>query len=230
MDYTVHGILHGQNTGVGNLSFLQGIFPTQRSNPGLLHCRQILYQPRCSCGRLPFPWFHVLLIITEDVRSPCLVPVTAAFVLFSNLLARPLTFLFNVLLLRESEGQKNVSNVPGKTGKRRGRPPKRKKLQEETFMRWENLSVWRSLTQTLMLEGSSRPCSVSGRTWVCPGVLGVPGPAPLKLPAIWEPSAWAVGALTAEGTRNQACPQEVPSRSLRPRFLHRRWRELILWV
>ncbi|XP_054552553.1 chromatin remodeling regulator CECR2 isoform X2 [Talpa occidentalis] len=34
-------------------------------------------------------------------------------------------------LSRESEGQKNVSSVPGKTGKRRGRPPKRKKLQEE---------------------------------------------------------------------------------------------------
>ena len=34
----------GQNTGVGSHSFLQGIFPTQGSNPGLLHCRQILYQ------------------------------------------------------------------------------------------------------------------------------------------------------------------------------------------
>ena len=34
----------GQNTGVGSLSLLQGIFPTQRSNPGLLHCGQILYQ------------------------------------------------------------------------------------------------------------------------------------------------------------------------------------------
>ena len=34
----------GQNTGVGSLSFLQGIFPTQGSNPGLPHCRQILYQ------------------------------------------------------------------------------------------------------------------------------------------------------------------------------------------
>ena len=33
-----------QNTGVGNLSLLQGIFPTQGSNPGLLHYRQILYQ------------------------------------------------------------------------------------------------------------------------------------------------------------------------------------------
>ena len=34
----------GQNTGVGSLSLLQGIFPTQGSNPRLLHCRQILYQ------------------------------------------------------------------------------------------------------------------------------------------------------------------------------------------
>ena len=34
----------GQNTGVGSLSLLQGIFPTQGWNPGLLHCRQILYQ------------------------------------------------------------------------------------------------------------------------------------------------------------------------------------------
>ena len=31
-------------TGVGSLFLLQGIFPTQKSNPGLPHCRQILYQ------------------------------------------------------------------------------------------------------------------------------------------------------------------------------------------
>ena len=34
----------GQNTGVGSCSLLQGIFPTQGSNPGLPHCRWILYQ------------------------------------------------------------------------------------------------------------------------------------------------------------------------------------------
>ena len=34
----------GQNTGVGSLSLLQGIFPTQGSNTGLPYCRQILYQ------------------------------------------------------------------------------------------------------------------------------------------------------------------------------------------
>ena len=34
----------GRNTGVGSLSLFQGIFPTQGSNLGLQHYRQILYQ------------------------------------------------------------------------------------------------------------------------------------------------------------------------------------------
>ena len=34
----------GQDTGMGSCSLLQGIFPTQGSNPGLPHCRRILYQ------------------------------------------------------------------------------------------------------------------------------------------------------------------------------------------
>ena len=33
----------GQNCGVGGLSLLQGIFPTQGSSPGLPHCRWIIY-------------------------------------------------------------------------------------------------------------------------------------------------------------------------------------------
>ena len=48
MDYIAHqaplsmGFLR-QDFGVGSHSLLQEIFPTQRSNPGLLQCRQILY-------------------------------------------------------------------------------------------------------------------------------------------------------------------------------------------
>ena len=44
-----------KNTRVGSLSLLQGIFPTQESNQGLLHCRWIIYQlsyqgsPNCFC-------------------------------------------------------------------------------------------------------------------------------------------------------------------------------------
>ena len=42
---TVQGILQAQNTGVGSLSLLQGIFPTQGWNPGLPQYKQILNQP-----------------------------------------------------------------------------------------------------------------------------------------------------------------------------------------
>ena len=41
---SVHGDSPGKNTGVGCHALLQGIFPTQGSNPGLPHCRQIFYQ------------------------------------------------------------------------------------------------------------------------------------------------------------------------------------------
>ena len=48
MDYSQsgssdHGDSPGKNTGVGCHALLQGIFPTQGSNLGLLNCRQILY-------------------------------------------------------------------------------------------------------------------------------------------------------------------------------------------
>ena len=43
MDYSLWNSL-GQNTGVGSLSLLQAIFPTQGSNPGLPHCEWIFYQ------------------------------------------------------------------------------------------------------------------------------------------------------------------------------------------
>ena len=41
--YSTWSVL-GQNTEVGSLSLLQGIFPTQGSNLGVPHCRWILYQ------------------------------------------------------------------------------------------------------------------------------------------------------------------------------------------
>ena len=53
----------GQNTGVGSLSLLQGIFPIQGSNPGLPHCRQILYQLSCK-GEFLFYLLIIQLILT----------------------------------------------------------------------------------------------------------------------------------------------------------------------
>ena len=43
-DSSVRGDSPGKNTGEVCHSLLQGIFPIQGLNPGLLHCRQILYQ------------------------------------------------------------------------------------------------------------------------------------------------------------------------------------------
>ena len=40
---SIHGDSPGKNTGVGCHALLQGIFPTQVSNPGFPHCRWILY-------------------------------------------------------------------------------------------------------------------------------------------------------------------------------------------
>ena len=48
----------GKITGVGCHFLLQGIFPTQGSNLGLLHCRQIL----CHLGHQGSPtehWYHL---------------------------------------------------------------------------------------------------------------------------------------------------------------------------
>ena len=49
----------GKNNEVCCHSFLQGIFPTQRANPGLLYCRQILYH--LSCRATPEEGISALL-------------------------------------------------------------------------------------------------------------------------------------------------------------------------
>ena len=78
----------GQNTGVGSCFHLQGIFPTQGSNPGLLHCRQILYQlsyqgsPILNISSAQFSrsvvsdslWPHEL----QHARPPCPSPTPGA--------------------------------------------------------------------------------------------------------------------------------------------------------
>ena len=58
----------GQKTGLGSLSFLQVIFPTQGLNPGLPHCRQIL----CQLSHQGSPSFFGLyqLNCPEGLRNP----------------------------------------------------------------------------------------------------------------------------------------------------------------
>ena len=73
----------GQNTGVGSLSLLQGIFPTQRSNPGLSHCRQILYQlshkGSPSAIRVVSSAYLSLLIFLPAVLVPVCASCSLAF-------------------------------------------------------------------------------------------------------------------------------------------------------
>ena len=61
----------GQNTGVGSLSLLQGIFPTQGLNPGLLHCRQILSQLRQT---------QIVVLKSRDITLPTKVCIVKALV------------------------------------------------------------------------------------------------------------------------------------------------------
>ena len=72
----------GQDTGVGSLSLLQGIFPTQGSNPGLLHCRWILYQlshkgspgeDRNTAKHPTVRWMAHCRVVTPKVKNPHIV-------------------------------------------------------------------------------------------------------------------------------------------------------------
>ena len=56
----------GQSTGEGSLSLLQGIFPTQESNWGLLHYRWILYQLSYQGS----PWLHTAGILKRRSGGP----------------------------------------------------------------------------------------------------------------------------------------------------------------
>ena len=80
---SVHGDIPGKNTGVGCHALLQGIFPTQGSNPGL-HCRQTLYQlsykgspnqVHCNIKQKVFflmllPWVQHTMRIPRHVERP----------------------------------------------------------------------------------------------------------------------------------------------------------------
>ena len=60
----------GQHTGVGSLSLLQGIFPTQGSNPGLPHCCWVLYQLRHK-GSPFLLLFLLFLLLFKNKRVSC---------------------------------------------------------------------------------------------------------------------------------------------------------------
>ena len=55
-----------KNTEVDSLSLLQGIFPTQESNRGLLHCRRLLYQPSCEGSPISFSYMTFVMLLGSE--------------------------------------------------------------------------------------------------------------------------------------------------------------------
>ena len=87
----------GQNTGVGSLSHLQGIFPTQGSNPGLPHCMWIPCQlshkgnPRIL-EWIAYPFSHGSSWSRNRTRVSCL---AGRFFIFGNSLRWSLHFFLS---------------------------------------------------------------------------------------------------------------------------------------
>ena len=73
---SAHGDSLGKSSGVGSLSLLQGIFPTQGSNPGLLHWREDSLPPRKLPNCL---YFHVKIFLLFGAQAN-----TTVVVLFSH--------------------------------------------------------------------------------------------------------------------------------------------------
>ena len=65
---SVHGDSPGKNTGVGCLALLQGIFPTQGSNPALPNCRCILCQLSYQ-GSLPSTIKSLIFVLASLVAQ-----------------------------------------------------------------------------------------------------------------------------------------------------------------
>ena len=124
MDYSlpgssVHGDSPGKNPGVGCHALLQGIFPTQRSNLGLLHRRWTPYHLSHQGSPRILEW--VAYTHSGDLPDPGIEPGSPEFQVDSlpaELPQKPL--LFNVIKFREYEQRLKwlpLINVTGMRGK-----------------------------------------------------------------------------------------------------------------
>ena len=94
----------GHSTAVGSLSLLQGIFLTQRSNPGLPHRRQILYQlsHQGSPGNLRElyePYDGLIIKMTAQARLRGILPPDGVVYFITRDLTFPILTLVMLLLL-----------------------------------------------------------------------------------------------------------------------------------
>ena len=103
---------------MGSLSLLQGIFPTQGSNPGLPHCRQILYQlslqgspeyrEEYTKSRAPITQLQQLLTLCPSsfispAPHPCPAPANSSY--FAGVFFK-INFIFRAIL----DWQKNCED------------------------------------------------------------------------------------------------------------------------
>ena len=66
-----------KNTGGGRLPLLQGIFSTQESNWGLLHCRRILYQLKYQEVQTSMFFLFTCLVLLDSFATPRTVALQA---------------------------------------------------------------------------------------------------------------------------------------------------------
>ena len=67
---SVHGDSPDKNTGVGCHAFLQGIFPTQGSNPGLPHCRRVSKSKSLPLNMYTYTFIHTHTHMHTHTRTP----------------------------------------------------------------------------------------------------------------------------------------------------------------
>ena len=115
-DSSVHRIFQAKITEVGYYFLLQGIFPIQGSNPGLLHCRGILYcqrkveEVKVICGQNHPGWMSPFsLIVQEGGASPCLL---AAFLCFPVAVGRLEDIVKHLTLLPSQVFSSSVHLLP----------------------------------------------------------------------------------------------------------------------
>ena len=101
----------GQNTEVGSLSLLQEIFPTQGLNPGLPHCRQILYQlgPRKPSGIYTMDYYSV-------IKKNKIMPFAATWmdpetVILSEVSQRRRNFVWRSLYVESKKKKKDTNEL-----------------------------------------------------------------------------------------------------------------------
>ena len=75
--FSVHEDSPGKSTGVGCHAVLQGIFPIQGSNPGVPHCRQILYHLRQQESPRILEWVAYSFsrrssLSSDEIRVSCI--------------------------------------------------------------------------------------------------------------------------------------------------------------